>query len=165
VTRDVVRDDLLNSSAPSIRRRRAVIVLSLLSLATTALVALRQTGAIKHLPDPPGDFWDSDKVNISDPGYPFGIPDATVGVASIAANLPLAALGGEDRAESMPLVPLFAAAKSLTEASITLWFNSEMPRKVKKWCPYCLVASALNLTIAALQIPDAISAAKHLGKR
>jgi len=146
------------------RRRRAIIVLSLCSSAVTALIAMRQTGVLRHLPDPPGKLWDTDYVNTSEVGYPFGVPDATIGLASIAANVPLAAIGGEERAETMPALPLLAAGKSLIEAGTALWFNSEMPRKLKKWCPYCLVASILNLSIAALQIPEAVAALRKISR-
>jgi hypothetical protein len=41
-------------SLTSSRRRRAIALLSSLALLDAAVVALRQLGAISHLPEPPG---------------------------------------------------------------------------------------------------------------
>src|SRR5579884_4254961 len=93
-----IRRELRNDPSVELRRRRAIIGLSLVGMAAMAPVSLLQTGVVRHLPDPPIDGFHSDEANLSDPAYRFGVPDGTVALASMAANLPLAAWGGRDRA-------------------------------------------------------------------
>ncbi len=64
-------------------------------------------------------------------------------MASLAANIPLAAFGGENRAETMPLVPI-AAAKATIEAAVAGWYFYQMPTKEK--------AGAATVSLARWQI-------------
>lgn len=125
-------------------------------------VTLFQTGVVKHLPDPPIDGFDSDKVNSSDTAFALGVPDGALSLASLAANIPLAAFGGENRAEKMPLVPLAAAAKGVVEAAVAGWYFYQMPTKEKAWCGYCIVGALANWGIAALTLPEAKKALESL---
>ena len=118
-------------------------------------VTLKQTGLVKHLPDPPSDSFDSDKVNSSETAYQLGVPDGTLSLASLAANIPLAALGGADRAEAMPAVPLGAAVKAGLEALVSGWYFYQMPVKEKKWCAYCIIGALTNVGIFAMTVPEA----------
>ena len=156
--RDQTRHDLLNGSSPDMQRRRAVICLSLFGIALMALGTLRQTGTLKHLPDPPGKLWDADKVVTSDEGYPFGVPDAPIAIASFATNILAASIGGEDRKRKLPFVPILAAGKALLDVLVSGWYLSKMPSKIKAWCPYCLLTSATNVTIAGLTAIEAMDA-------
>ena len=92
-----LRQDLLEGDTPDLQRRRAVIGLSLVGMASMTAVSLLQTGIVKHLPDPPMKGFDSDRVNTSETAYRLGLPDGTLAVAGLAANLPIAALGEADR--------------------------------------------------------------------
>lgn len=157
-----LRRELQEGQSEDLTLRRRVIGLSLLGMGAMAAVSLFQTGIVKHLPDPPLDSFDSDKVNSSDTAYALGVPDGTVSLASLAANIPLAAFGGDDRAETMPLVPLAAAAKAVTEAAVASWYFYQMPAKEKKWCAYCIAGALTNLGIAALTLPEAKKAWNNL---
>jgi uncharacterized membrane protein len=157
--------DLQQGDSDDLKRRRGVIALSLVGIAALGVVTLLQTGLVKHLPDPqiPGcDCFDSDRVNASEDAYRWGTPDGPLGVASFAANLPLAAYGGEDRAESQPAVPLAAAGKAAVDAAAAGWYFSLMPLKEKAWCPYCIVGALANLGILALTLPEALHALRRL---
>ncbi len=94
-------------------------------------VTLFQTGLVKYLPDPPISGFDSDKVNSSETAYALGVHDGALSLASLAANIPLAAFGGENRAEETPLVPLVATAKATVEAAVAGWYFYQMPTKEK----------------------------------
>jgi uncharacterized membrane protein len=150
-----LREELQSGQTPDLRWRRGVIALSLAGMASMTAVTLLQTGIVRHLPDPPSDYFDSDKVNLSETAYQLGVPDGTLSLASLAANIPLAALGGLDRAQTMPLVPLGAAVKAGLEALVSGWFFYQMPAKEKKWCGYCIVGALANFGIFALTIPEA----------
>ena len=150
-----LRWELQQDQSNDLRQRRAIVGLSLLGMAGMAAVTLLQTGLIKHLPDPPLPGFDSDKVNLSETAFQFGVPDGPVALASFALNLPLAAYGGSDRSTEQPWVPLVAAAKATIEAAIAGWYFYQMPAKEKAWCGYCVTAALANVGIFALSLPEA----------
>ncbi len=156
-----LQEEILGDS-PEMKRRRAVIGLSLIGMAAMGAVSLLQTGVVKHLPDPPIKNFDSDKVNLSETAYRFGAPDGTISLAGLAANIPLAAFGGKDRASENPLVPLLAGAKAMIEAIVAGWFFLQMPTKQKAWCGYCIVGALCNWGIAALTFSEAKAALDEL---
>lgn len=157
-----LRRELQTSNESDVNLRRAVIGLSLLGVGAMTAVTLFQTGVVKHLPDPPLPGFDSDRVNSSDTAYALGVPDGALSLASLAANIPLAAYGGENRAENMPLVPIAAAAKATVEAAVAGWYFYQMPTKEKAWCGYCIVGAATNWAIAALTLIEAKRAWKNI---
>ena len=157
-----LRRELQNGDSENLNLRRGIIGLSLLGMAAMTAVTLLQTGIVKHLPDPPVDGFDSDKVNSSDTAYVLGVPDGALSLASLAANIPLASFGGENRAETMPLVPIAAAAKASVEAAVAGWYFYQMPTKEKAWCGYCIVGALANFGIAALSLTEAKRALKAL---
>jgi uncharacterized membrane protein len=140
------------------RRRRAIIALSLLGLGTAAAASLLQTGVIKHLPDPPVGNFDADKVITSDEAYVFGIPDATLALTGLAMNVMLAAWGRSDRARERPYISIIAAGKSAAEAVAAGWYFYQMPTKEKAWCAYCITGAAVYFSVFALTIPEAADA-------
>jgi uncharacterized membrane protein len=137
------------------KRRRQIIGLSLVGMASMTAVSLLQTGLVDHLPDPPLPGFNSDKVNTSDDVYQFGVPDGTLSLASLAANIPLAAFGEAGRARKKPWVPLMAAAKAATEAVGARWYFYQMPAKEKAWCGYCIAGALVNAGLLALTLPEA----------
>ena len=159
-----LRRELQNGESKGLKRRRAIIGLSLLGMGAMTAVSLLQTGIVKHLPDPPIENFDSDKVNSSDTAYALGTPDGTLSLASLAANIPIAAFGGENRTQEQPIVPILAAGKSVVEAIAAGWYFYQMPTKQKAWCGYCIVGALVNFGIAALSLPEAFEAWKYLDK-
>ena len=157
-----LRREWQRSDAPRLRRRRRIIGLSLFGIGVTALISMFQTGVVKHLPDLPVEGFDSEKVMSSDPAYMFGGADAPLALTSLAVNLPLAAFGGADRTERMPLVPLLAAGKSALDAASAGWYFYQMPTREKAWCAYCIVTAATIFTIFAFTLPEAKEALKNL---
>src|SRR5919198_1543002 len=160
-----LRQELQQGETADVRRRRAIIGLSLIGMGAMAAVSLLQTGIVKHLPDPPLESFNSDKVNSSDTAYMLGVPDGTVSLASLAANIPIAAFGGTQRAQEKPLIPLVAAGKAAIEAAFAAWYFYQMPARGKKWCGYCIVGALPNFGILALTIPEAKKALAHLRNR
>lgn len=157
-----LRRELQNGNSEGLNLRRGIIGLSLVGMGAMAVVSLFQTGMVEHLPDPPLENFASDEVNSSDTAYAMGVPDGTMSLASLAANVPLAAFGGENRHETMPLVPLAAAAKSVAEAAVAGWYFYQMAAVEKKWCAYCIVGALTNFGIAALSLPEAKKALENL---
>ena len=151
--------------AGGLAERRWTIGLSLAGMASMAAVSLLQTGLVKHLPDPPLPGFDSDKVNLSETAFPFGIPDGTLGLLSFAVNLPLAAYGPADRARRLPWLPLLGTAKALVDALVSAWYFYQMPAREKAWCIYCVLSALANWAILALALPEARRAFAELRRR
>lgn len=155
LTPQQLRRELQQEQTSDLKRRRSVITWSLVGMASMSAVTLLQTGIIKHLPDPPFGNFDSDRVNSSDTAYRLGAPDGSISLASLAANIPIAAFGGADRVQRKPWVPLVAALKATGEALAASWYFYQMPAKEKAWCGYCIVGALANIDIAALTLPEA----------
>jgi uncharacterized membrane protein len=160
-----LRYELQQEETLDLKRRRGIIVLSLVGMASMTAVTLLQTGIVKHLPDPPMGNFDSDRVNSSDTAYRFGVPDGSISLASLAANIPIAAFGGARRARRQPWVPLLACVKASIEAAAASWYFYQMPAKEKAWCGYCVLGALANIGIAILTIPEAQEALGELKKK
>lgn len=160
-----LRQELQDRQTTALKRRRSIIGLSLVGMGAMTAVSLLQTGIIRHLPDPPLDGFDSDKVNSSETAYALGVPDGTLSLASLAVNIPLAAFGGADRATERPVVPIVAAGKAIVEAIVGGWYFYQMPAKEHAWCGYCIAGALCNFGIAALSIPEAVEAIEGLQNR
>jgi uncharacterized membrane protein len=150
-----LRKDLQEGTAGDLRRRRAIVALSLFGMVNMGVVTLLQTGIVSHLPDPPLDSFDSDQVNSSDTAYQLGTPDGGLSLAGLAMNIPLAGFGGRDRTRAVPSVPIAASIKSGLEAVAAGWYFYQMPAKEKKWCAYCIAGALANFAIFALTLPEA----------
>jgi Vitamin K epoxide reductase family len=161
-----LRYDLREADDPEMRRRRrAIISLSLVGMAAMTPVSLLQTGIVRHLPDPPvGDFH-SDETNLSDPAYRFGTPDGTLALASLAANVPLAAFGGRFRARQQPLLALLTAGKAVADAAGAAGYFWKMLSGKEPWCPYCITGAVATFGILALTLPEAVTAMETLGRQ
>jgi uncharacterized membrane protein len=118
-------------------RARGVAIAAGVS-ATAALVAitLRQIGVVEHLPDPPGDVWDSDGIVMSKAAHPFGIPDGMLGLASYAVTVGLLARGS-----SVVRVKLVcdAGAAGLNAVRQVVSF--------RKVCSWCMVAAVCTVPV------------------
>jgi Vitamin K epoxide reductase family len=150
-----LRKELREGTGGDLRRRRAIVALSLFGMVNMGVVTLLQTGIVSHLPDPPLDSFDSDQVNSSDTAYQLGTPDGGLSLAGLAMNIPLAGFGGSHWAEEAPYVPLAATVKSGVEAVAAGWYFYQMPTKEKKWCAYCIAGAFANWAIFALTLPEA----------
>ena len=103
-------------------------------------VAAHQIGMIKHLPDPPGSIFDSDRITTSRMAHPFGVPDALLGLASYAVTLGLL-LATRYTAYAKPLlraklnVDATAAATNVIRQVVTF-------RRICSWCTATALCTA-----------------------
>lgn len=153
-----VRGSLRRDDDEGIRRRRAVVGWSLVGMTAMGIVSLLQTGIVKHLPDPPFPRFDSDKANLSDAAFKAGTPDGTIALASLAANIPIAAFGGSDRAAQRPWISLVAAAKAAIDAAGAGAYFYRMASKKDPWCAYCIVGALSNFAVLGLTASEARNA-------
>ncbi len=159
-----LRTALRHGQTADLRRRRAIIAVSLAGMTSMTLVSLFQTGMLKHLPEVPLPGFDSDKVNGAGAAYRLGVPDATLAAMGCALNLPIAAMGGADRAREQPLVPVLAALKGALDAAIAARYVYEMPAKRGAWSSYSIVAALVDWTVFGLTLPEARRALALAGR-
>lgn len=139
-----LRTELQKSNAPEMILRRAVIGTSIVGIAAMAATTLYQSGLVKHLPDPPEQDFDSDRVNASEEAYSYGTPDSPLSIISHAVNIALATAGGKKRAQKAPWLAIGATIATLPAAlTAAQYLFYQMPVKEKRWCGYC-VTDALS---------------------
>ena len=154
--------ELRRDSHPHLRRRRGVVALSLAASASMGVIALYQTGIIRHLPEPPLPMLDADKVDASAEAYErFSTPDAILGLGSYAATMGLAAMGGSNRAAERPWIPLAMAAKVGFDVANAVRLTIDQWTKQRAFCFWCLIAAAATFAMAPLVIPETRDALAH----
>jgi len=155
--------ELRNGQSPDLKRRRWIIGLSMVTVAAGQMVTLYQTGIIKHLPDPPLDIFDSDKVDASDYGYKrLDTPDAGPMMITGALTATLAAAGGLHRADTMPWLPIAMGVKTVVDAVTNVTLGREEWKENKALCFYCQASTVAALATVALAAPEVIKAVKNL---
>ncbi len=120
---------------------------------------------VKHLPDPPLPYFDSDKVDAGAEAYSkLSMPDAPIGLGSYAATLALAAMGDEDRAAERPWIPLALAAKVVLDAAQAGKLSVDQWTKHRAFCFWCLIAAGATFATVPLVIPETRVALRHLSQ-
>jgi uncharacterized membrane protein len=146
-------------------KRRKVILLSALGLIDFSIISLYQTGVIKHLPDLPYPFFDSDKVNASEEAYRFGAPDAPVSAMAYAMSMVLASAGGSENVHRKPVFDLALGATLAGNAIGALYYLYKMIFKQKKICLYCTTGAAINIASAIIVTPIVVKQARKLSRQ
>jgi uncharacterized membrane protein len=118
----------------------AALVAAGIALATLGVVAARQLGCIRHLPDPPLRVFDSDKVTGSRMAHPLGVPDGLLGLASYAATVALL-LGARRFRVVHPVLKLKLAADATAAAGNSVRQVVKFGR-VCSWCAGTALATA-----------------------
>ncbi len=119
------------------RRRKAVpkgvVVGCVGALATLVPVGLYQLGAVKSLPDPPMEIFDSETLTMSRMAHPLGIPDSLPGMASYGTTLGLAVLAGRsERARRL------LAWKLVGDGAFAVFNTVRSAKRFGKLCSWCV---------------------------
>lgn len=157
--RDRIRDD----DSKEMAYRRAIVAVSLVGMASMALVSLLQTGAVRKLPDPPTrrPRFDTEKVNFSKEAFSYGMPDGPLTLTAHSVNLALAAAGPPERYERRPWLPITATVLSAAQAAVAgKYLFYQMPYVDRAWCPYCVVDAITHFATFALTLPEASKAVR-----
>jgi len=158
-----LRADLRSGRSRSMRNRRAIATLALGAAVPLGYIALWQIGVFRRIAEPPGELLDAEKVNGSDQAYArFDVPDAFLGVASLAGTATLAAMGGERRAETTPLIPLAMAAKVAFDAANAAKLTVDQWTKYRAFCLWCLASATMTLAMVPLAVEEARRAVRNL---
>lgn len=123
------------------RARTWVIGGTGLALATLVPVALYQLRAIRRLPDPPGELFDSEHIVMSPQAHPVGVPDALLGISSYSVTLALALLA--DQRPSARTLLGFKLAGDGAAAGFNAVRQVVSFRRVCSWCTGTALATLL----------------------
>ena len=155
--------ELRESEGGYLRQRRGIVALGMAAAGSMAFIALYQIGILRHLPEPPLPGFDADKVDASEEAYSkLQMGDAFLGLGSYAATMGLAAMGGADRAQSQPWIPLALLAKTGADAAQAAKLTVDQWTKHEAFCFWCLLAAAATFAALPLAMPEALAAAKNL---
>lgn len=155
--------DLRQGSSRFLRLRRKSLTLSLIAAGAMAPITLYQMGVIHHLPEPPLPGLNADKVDAAKEAYAMlATPDAVLGLASYALTAWLAAIGGEDRAETQPWMPLALATKVALDAAAGAKLTADQWTKHGAFCSWCLTAAAASWATVPWVIPEARAALRRV---
>jgi len=162
-----VSRDLRTGDGDALRRRRRVGAMALSAMGSLGVVTAYQMGLLRHLPEPPLPIFDADGVDASGEAYFYlKAPDGALGLVSYATTVLLAGMGAGRRAEEKPWIPLALAAKVGFDAVGALYLTAEQASKHRRFCSWCLAASALSVAMVPQVIPEARAAARQLlGRR
>lgn len=156
MTPAALSDELRNVGGAALGRRRGIVALSLLASSAMGAIALYQNGIIKHLPDPPLPYVDSEKVDASAEAYKYlQVGDSALGLGSYAATLALAAMGPADRVASAPWLPLALGVKVLFDAIYAAKLTVDQWTRHRAFCVYCLTAAGATFASVPLAYPEA----------
>jgi hypothetical protein len=144
-------------------QRRGIVGLALVAVGSMCLITLYQMGIIKHLPEPPLPMLDADKVDASAEAYSrFETPDGILGIGSYAMTMGLAAMGGPDRAQKQPWIPLLLAAKVAFDTFQAIRLFRDQLTKFHAFCSWCLLTAATTLATIPLVVPETYAAVRQL---
>jgi uncharacterized membrane protein len=146
--------ELREADSPEVRRKRKIGWLSALAIADFTVIALYQTGVIRHLPDPPWRVFDSDAISGSREAYPLGVPDAALALVYHGVVWTLAGAGGSARSGRSPRLDVALGAAACAGAAAALAYLVEMTR-MRRVCVYCLTAAGLELATFGWAVPGA----------
>lgn len=156
-------ETLRKGAGPFLAGRRRIAALMLGASASMGVIAAYQMGLIRHLPDLPLPGFDADEVDASAQAYRYGsAPDGTWGLLNYAATLVLAAMGGADRAERYPWLPVALAAKVGADAAGAAKLTVDQWTKHRAFCGWCLAAAGATFAALPAALPEAKAAWRRL---
>ncbi|MFL5305055.1 MAG: vitamin K epoxide reductase family protein [Polyangia bacterium] len=136
------------------RRRGWIVALAALAAADAIVVALRQTGIIRRLPEPPGRIWDTNRVVTAPVAYAMGVPDAPIAAVVYLSMIGFATRLGRRHARRRPWSALGLAAGATGAAAGAAFYLWDMLAREKKLCPYCLGTATASFTLLPLAMPE-----------
>ena len=137
-------DKIRNDSSEATSYRRQLAALSALGLADFSLISLFQLGYIRHMPDFPGEVFDTEKVNSSKDAVLLGMPDGVISLGSYAATMLLATAATRYKKPSRVL-DVAMGGIVLGQAAGGALYLYNMAFVQKKVCIYCVAGALINL--------------------
>jgi len=154
-----VSDALRRGSGAMVRRRRRAAGLTLAACGSMGVVALYQFGLVRHLPEPPASWLQSDRVDAAGEAHAFGLtPDTALAISSYGgdAGSDRHGRGGSGAAPSVDAGP--AAGQLAIDAAGAARLTLEQASKHRAFCFWCLMATAATAAAVPYSLPEARAA-------
>lgn len=162
-TPEALSSQLREGDDPFLAQRRVVAALGMVATGVMGIIALYQLGIIKHLPDPPGRLFTSDRIDGSAQAYTrLSTPDAALGMANYAVTVVLAAMGGRARACQAPWIPLAMSAKLGFDVAQGVRLSIQQWTQYRSFCFWCLLAAGASFASAPFAVRETREALRHL---
>ena len=136
-------ENVRNESDFHARQLRRIALLSTIGLADFIPISLYQLGVIRHLPDPPGKVFDSDKINRSKEAQIGGIPDGVVSLLMYSTTIVLVG-GAMARVIKPGLARTLIGGVLIGQAAGGGYYLFNMATVQRKVCTYCVAGALLN---------------------
>ena len=136
-------DKIRNDTSEATAYRRQIAALSALGLADFSMISLFQLGFIRHMPDLPGEVFDTEKVNSSKDAVLLGMPDGVISLGSYAATMLLATAATRYKKPSRVL-DVAMGGIILGQAAGGAFYLYNMAFVQKKVCIYCVAGALIN---------------------
>jgi uncharacterized membrane protein len=150
-----MRDQTPLLENPLLLAANATAILTLLP------VAAHQLGCLPHLPDPPGELFDSDRITMSKAAHPLGIPDSLPGLGSYGLTLALAILARRQHGARKLLAMKLVADGGLASFNVVRQVVSF--RKLCSWCTATAVCTAVMVYAGRTLIAEQAGRIKIFG--
>ncbi len=122
---------------------RQIVAISAAGILDFIPITLFQLGIIRHLPDPPGKIFNSDKVNGSKDAQLLGIPDGVVSLTVYAGTMLLAG-GMLSRVVPPKTGRILLAGTLIGQAIGGASYLTNMISVQRRICLYCVTGALLN---------------------
>jgi uncharacterized membrane protein len=136
-------DEMRNDNSEAVVNRRKIAALATAGLVDFSYISLFQMGFIRHMPDPPGEIFHSDKVNSSRDAVLLRIPDAPISLFMYAATILLATAGNRKNRFSK-YFDLLLGGIAIGQAAGAAHYLYVMAKDQKKVCIYCVAGALVN---------------------
>lgn len=138
-----VIDKLRDDSSETTQYRRQIAGLAALGLIDFSLISLFQLGYIRKLPDIPGKYFDTEKVNSSEDAVILGVPDGVISLGAYTATIALATAATSFKRQSRVLDVVLGGVL-LAQAAGAAQYLVNMTFVQKRACIYCIAGAAIN---------------------
>ena len=143
-TRDrSVIEEIREDQSGATKSRRQIAALAATGLVDFSFISLYQLGYIRHMPDLPGEVFDSEGVNSSRDAVMLGIPDGPISLFMYAATV-LLATAATRRSRFSRYFDLLMGGIVLGQAAGGAYYLYNMAKVQKKVCLYCVTGALIN---------------------
>lgn len=123
-----------------------VVVACSAALLTLLPIAAHQLGCLRHLPDPAGKVFASDKITESAAAHPLGIPDGLLGLGSYGVTLALALSSRKSRKARQAL-----GLKLLVDGSLASFNVVRQVVSFRRLCSWCTATALCTAAMVACE--------------
>lgn len=152
---EAVSDALRLGGDAFVAGRRRVAACALGAMASLGAVAAYQFGLVRRLAEPPCRWFDATRVDAAGEAYQqLKTPDAALGLLSYGVTLVLAGARAGRHPSTQRALSLALVAKVAADAAGGLFLTLEQGTRHRRFCSWCLGATAASLAAVPAVVPE-----------